>query len=121
MLPANCRLKRSGGFKAVYDRGRSYATDLIVLYALPRRDRLTPRVGFSVSKKIGGAVQRNRARRLIREAVRLLLHDVHGGWDVVIVARRSIVRANFSDVASHVRRLFERAGLIAAGDGQAKR
>jgi|YelNatPaOPRAMG01_1025707.scaffolds.fasta_scaffold277125_1 ribonuclease P protein component len=116
MLPVDNRLKRSGGFKAVYDRGRSYAADLVVLYALPKRERTKTRFGFSVSKKIGGSVQRNRARRLIREAVRLLLPRVLDGWDVVIIARRSIVGAEFSDVMLCVEKLLERAGVIAAGE-----
>jgi len=96
----------------VYDRGRSYASDLIVLYALSMRDKSKSRFGFSVSKRIGGSVQRNRARRLIREAVRLLLPKVKDGWDVVIVARRSIVDAEFSDVLSRLERLLEKAGVI---------
>jgi len=94
--------------------------DLIVLYALPRCGQPKSRFGFSVSKKIGGAVQRNRARRLIQESVRLLLTRVLDGWDVVIVARRPIVDAEFSDVMSRVEHLLEKSGVIAAGEGASK-
>ncbi|MGQ9455473.1 MAG: ribonuclease P protein component [Armatimonadota bacterium] len=119
MLPRNARLKCKSDFGRVYCRGSSYATDLIVMYVVPARGECT-RVGFSVSGKVGKSVIRNRTRRLLREAVRLLLPKVRQKYDVVIVARKSAADAGFAELRSDVEKLFRRAGLIAGGPKKCK-
>lgn len=111
MLPSASRLKQQSGFKRVYAKGRSYPSDLVVVYVLPNRSGAI-RVGFSVSKKIGNAVVRNRTKRLMREAVRLLLPCIAGGYDVVIVARRRAAGAAFLPIYEAVRALFAKAGIF---------
>ncbi|MCL5264869.1 MAG: ribonuclease P protein component [Chloroflexi bacterium] len=114
------RLRKEVEFKQVRGKGRSWAHPLIVLYALPNSLSVT-RVGFSVSKRIGKAVRRNRARRLIREAVRLRHSDVKQGWDLLFIARKPIVDADFEQVRAAVDHLLRRAGLLqptGAGKGQ---
>lgn len=80
-------LNRNGDFKALYHRGKSQVHPALVTYA--RKNRLGfARIGITAGKKLGGAVQRNRCRRVIRESYRKLHHRVVGGWDIVFVARR---------------------------------
>jgi len=113
-LPSAARLRRKSDFGRVYAKGRSYATDLVVVYVLPGR-RPTTRVGFSVSGKLGNAVVRNRTRRRLREVVRLLLADVNGRYDVVVVAKRKSVEADLADLRAALGGLFRQSGVIGSG------
>jgi ribonuclease P protein component len=82
------RLSRSGEFERVYREGRSHASRHLVVYAFPRSDDETePRLGISVGRKLGGAVERNRIKRLLREAFWAGAGDLAPGHDFVIVAR----------------------------------
>jgi ribonuclease P protein component len=79
-------LKRNGEFRRAYGRGKSLAASALVTYAVRNRLR-TCRYGITASKKVGGAVERNRCRRVIREALRTLDEPLRTGWDLVFVAR----------------------------------
>lgn len=82
------RLSRSGEFERVYREGRSHATRHLVVYAFPRGDdQEPPRLGVSVGRKLGGAVERNRVKRLLREAFWATAEELEPGHDFVIVAR----------------------------------
>jgi ribonuclease P protein component len=85
--PSRGRLSRSAEFERVYRQGRSTANRHLVLYAFPNPSAERPRLGLSVSRKVGGAVERNRVKRLLREAFARAEPDLRGGQDVVIVAR----------------------------------
>src|SRR3954462_2495373 len=86
---AHEHLRRPVDFKRVYDRRRSVSTDNLIVYAatneLPHN-----RLGLSVSRKFGGAVQRNRLRRLYREAYRLTRHQMPAGLDLVLIPRSKV-------------------------------
>ncbi len=84
------RITRSGDFDAVYRRGRSAANRHLVVYAFTRDDRpatAPPRLGLSVSRKVGGAVERNRVKRVLREQFAEIAPGLPGGLDVVVIAR----------------------------------
>jgi ribonuclease P protein component len=81
------RLSRSGEFERVYREGRSHASRHLVVYAFPRADADSPRLGVSVGRKLGGAVERNKVKRLLREAFWARAEGLPDGLDFVIVAR----------------------------------
>jgi ribonuclease P protein component len=89
--PKRGRLSRSAEFERVYRQGHSVGNRFLVLYAFPRPADATaadgPRLGLSVSRKVGGAVDRNRVKRLLREAFASEAERVPDDHDVVVVAR----------------------------------
>jgi ribonuclease P protein component len=85
--PSRGRLSRSAEFERVYRQGRSTANRHLVLYTFPNATTERPRLGLSVSRKVGGAVERNRVKRLLREAFAQTEANLRAGQDVVVVAR----------------------------------
>jgi ribonuclease P protein component len=81
------RLSRSADFERVYRRGQSQGNRYLVLYAFPRGADDGPRLGVSVRRKLGGAVKRNRVKRLLREAFRARAAGLPADHDFVVVAR----------------------------------
>lgn len=112
MLTARARLTASSSFKTAYSRGRSIVSDLIVVYVLPGPGENQVRFGFTAGKKVGGAVQRNRAKRLMRESARDLMSRIPGSFDIVVVARGKITCASYSDVRAQMESLLSRAGVL---------
>lgn len=91
------KLKINKEFRRAYGRGKSFVSPFVVAYVLPLRgDKV--RLGITVSKKIGSAVIRNRAKRVITAAYRECLPHIKGGCDIVMVARSKIVAAKSYDV-----------------------
>ena len=87
------RITRSGDFDAVYRRGRSAANRHLVVYAFARDDRPAgspARLGLSVSRKVGDAVERNRVKRVLRERFAEVAPSLPGGIDVVVIARPGV-------------------------------
>jgi ribonuclease P protein component len=104
------RLRRPEHFKRVRREGRSWDSPLVVLNAAPSRRRGT-RCGFVAGKRIGKAVERNRARRRLREAVRLSYDRIAPGWDLVFIIRSSaLTTVEFSRIQALVEQLLRRAG-----------
>lgn len=107
------RLKSSLDFQAVYSKGRSVANRAAVLYLLaPKPAGEVSRIGFAAGRKLGKAVVRNRIKRRIKEAVRLLWKRVKPGYLIIIIARQSAKEMAFSDLQAKVAELFEKAGLL---------
>jgi len=106
------RLRQAARFQAVRTKGRWWSHPLLALGALPNGLGVS-RCGFSVSKRLGTAVERNRARRRLREAVRLHWDSVAPGWDLVFAAREPLREAAFPDIVAAVCTLLRRAGLLA--------
>jgi ribonuclease P protein component len=87
--PRRRRLSRSAEFERVYRQGRSKGNRFLVLYAFPREEGEDggPRLGLSVSRRVGGAVERNRVKRVLREAFWQEAERLPAGSDYVVVAR----------------------------------
>ncbi|HOJ21157.1 MAG TPA: ribonuclease P protein component [Armatimonadota bacterium] len=117
MLPRRERLTRSGAFRAVVARGRSFRGRFLALYFLPRSSGPT-RLGVAAGKKVGGAVQRNRAKRLLREAFRGLKEKLDGAYYVVLVARPAAARAGLDAVRTELESLMWRARIVARPAGE---
>jgi ribonuclease P protein component len=107
----NFRLTQSADIMRVRRSGKSYAHPLVVLVVLPAVGEQT-RFGVIAGRSVGNAVQRNRAKRLVREAVRPLLTKIHPGWKVIIISRKPILKENFTDIINCLQQLFFKAGLI---------
>jgi len=113
MLPQGARLRRREEFRRIYAGGKAYPESCVVLHVLPLTDRPDEcQVGFSVSKKVGNAVVRNRVKRRLREIVKPLLPRIKGGSQLVIAARTRAAGAPFSDLAASVTRALTRSGLL---------
>jgi ribonuclease P protein component len=113
------RLSRSAEFDRVYREGRSHASRHLVLYAFPREEQSDePRLGVSVGRKVGGAVERNRVKRLLREAFWALGETLPDGHDFVVVARPDAGELARRDGEEGIERalaeLLEKAGFRGA-------
>ena len=116
-------------FSRVFAKGRSTAHGDVIVHCLrdfpnPRRrknPKTTPRTrfGLAVPNKLGGAVQRNRAKRLMREALRALRPQIAGGWLIIVTARPSVVAPDcrMQRVRTNLRRALEQLQLIAPSTG----
>jgi len=102
-------LTRKAQFGLVYDEGSSWPSKAVVMKALPNGLGLS-RYGFTVSRRVGKAVVRNRVRRLLREILRQT--QLQPGWDMVFIARPPAARANYESLGRSVRGLLFRAGLL---------
>jgi ribonuclease P protein component len=117
------RLSRSAEFERVYRQGRSTGNRHLVLYAFSNPSAEGPRLGLSVSRKVGGAVERNRVKRLLREAFAKLEPQLDPAQDVVVVARPMALelaeREGLVGFEASLAELVEKAGIrAAAGTGQ---
>jgi len=107
------RLRDNEQFQRVRKEGRSWPHRLLVLCVLPNGLDYS-RFGFSVSKRVGKAVVRNRAKRLLREVARLRQEMIPPGQDLVFIARSPIKQADFREVDQAVQKVLRQAGLLSA-------
>lgn len=98
-------------YKRIYSRGKSIVTPQLVIYISKNRQK-NLRVGITTGKKIGNAVLRNRARRIIREAVRELSPRIKPGNDLVFVARGKTPYLKSTDITAVLLKQLKSAGLL---------
>jgi ribonuclease P protein component len=103
------RLTRPQDFSSVYRKGTSRSSNLLVLRASPNGLSVS-RFGFSVSKRVGGAVVRNTMKRRLREILRIT--PVRSAWDIVIIVRPPAASADFSTLKQTVQTLLSRCNLL---------
>ena len=108
-------LKENKDFRRLYYRAQSHASSCLVTYAAKSRGKGC-RYGITTSKKIGNAVERNRARRVIRAAFSELEGEIRGSWDFVFVARHKTSKVKMQDVLSDMRNHFAEMGVIDGKD-----
>lgn len=102
-------LKKPSEFSKVYKRGKSYADKNIVIYYMPTQLGMT-RVGFSISKKVGNAVVRNRVRRFIKESLRVNFINI-GSYDLVFVARVRSNQVDYHEITRSLKYIFKKISI----------
>lgn len=113
MLPRPSRLTRERDYRAVYDRGRTSRSSALVCIGLELSGEPT-RVGIVASKKVGDAVRRNRAKRRLREAVRLVWPELGPtGWHVVVIATPATGTLDFGDLVEALKNGLSNLGVLA--------
>ena len=104
-------LKKNYQFRFVYNRGKSIANRLLVMYVV-RNGTNGNRFGISVSKKVGNSVVRSRITRFLRESYRLSESKFLAGYDIVVIARASAKEATYKEVESALMHLLNKQKLI---------
>lgn len=105
------RLKSSKLLRETFEQGRSFAGRLMVMW-IRNGDDASLRLGVVAGRTIGGAVQRNRAKRRLREAFRLNRHRLQGKRDIVLMARNKLMKAPWDEVQSELIELAGKAGIF---------
>lgn len=104
-------LNQNKDFSKAYSKGRSYICPVLVVYVL-KNYKKGIRIGITTSKKIGKAVKRNRARRVIREAYRQIAPKINGNFDIVFVARSPATKVLSTKVKEYMLTQLKNAGLV---------
>ena len=117
-FPKAARLTRAGEFRRVKEKGRSWPGRFLVLGVLPDAAPADTdsRIGFVTSRRVGGAVVRNRVRRRLREAVRHSRPRLKPGCWLVVVARYTAARAGAAELAAEWLKLARRASILRPAD-----
>lgn len=110
------RLTRQTDIDRVRREGQAHHSALFVMLTA-RVDAEAVRAGVVAGKRIGNAVKRNRAKRLLREGLRPLYPDIARGWDILLVARPPILEANLVQVQAALERLLHKSEMIVVNDG----
>lgn len=109
-FPKTARLLKTPEFKRVYDRGRKISGPFFMVIGATRPDSEPARIGFTVPRRVGNSVVRNRIRRRMREAVRLELAQLAAGRDLVFHPRSAVLAAPFTELRREVERVFRVCG-----------
>jgi len=118
LLRQEFRLKSKARINEVYKRGKSLATAHIVMYYyLVGNDNKHTKVCFSVSKKIGKAVERNKIKRRMRECIKKFMPCLDKRYNLIFIARANIKGISYLDVEKNIMKLLKKAGILLDGKG----
>ncbi len=109
------RLRKSADFERVRRSGKSFAHPLVVLIVHDNPGEGV-RIGVAAGRSLGMAVQRNRAKRMIRAAVHSMLNHIRPGHDLILIARRPMIEADFHNLQEALLTLLRRAQILNAND-----
>ena len=105
------RLRKNEDFKKVYKEGKNYWNRNLVLYK--RKNKLDySRIGFSITKKFGNSVERNRAKRRLKEICRLNFYNVKDGYDIIIIPKKNIIDIDYKELESAVLHILKISHLM---------
>jgi len=105
-ISKSSRLLKHADFQAVYKQGKRHFSGNVTVFYRDRNDQAGPRVGFTVGKVLGGAVERNRIRRRLRAAVQRHVTQLARPLDVVLHPRKAVLTLEFAKLESEVEQLF---------------
>ena len=111
MLRKEYRLKKKYMFAYCYRAGKVAHAKSCLMYYTPSKNR-NVKIGISVSKKVGGAVQRNRARRVIREAITPFLQSINKNYNLIFVARENVLSFSFNEIKQDIEYMLKKAGVF---------
>ncbi len=114
-LDKKYRLRKNRDFQYAYKKGRSLGHPLLVVI-YRRTNQSTVRIGFSITKKFGKAVQRNRIKRRLREIIGSCIHQIKQGYDIIFVVRKEAKEASYQDLDDAVHNLLRRGRLYREGE-----
>lgn len=113
-MPAVSALRRRADFEALGRHGRAHSTPMLVLRTL-RTERAETRLGLSTPRAVGGAVERNRLRRRLRELVRERIGRIGPGWDLLLIARPASRQATYAELGTALDALLRRSEITRDG------
>lgn len=105
------RIRKNVEFKKVYKHGKNYWNRNLILY-VKKNDKKVTRVGYTITKKIGNAVTRNRLRRMMKEVYRLNFHNIKEGYDLVFIAKKKLVGISYKELESSMIHIMSLAKLL---------
>ncbi|MGV8153686.1 MAG: ribonuclease P protein component [Alkaliphilus sp.] len=104
-------IRKNKEYREVYKHGKSMANRLLIIY-FKKNNSEENRIGFTVSKKVGKSVVRNRVRRLLKESYRLNFEKIEKGYDIVFIARKNVKESPFKEVKSAMMHLLRKKKLL---------
>lgn len=108
MLKRIFRLRKKSSYQAVFADGKNYSVKHVAIYVLKGPKRF----GFIASKKVGNSVQRNRARRLMREVIRLHLSEIRNDMQIILIARAGIKGVSYVEVEKPMMNMLKKANAL---------